>query len=148
MSVRPIGAGVASGPVIAEMTHGWNDSQRAGALALGGLLRSNPVLVGIMIVLSWLLGQRHHDRATGEPYESGILPTGSARLRLSVNFYLVAVFFVIFDLESAFLFAWALCVRQAGWTGYLDILIFIGILMAALAYLWREGALDWGTGQR
>ena len=70
------------------------------------------------------------------------------RLRLSVNFYLVAVFFVIFDLEVAFLFAWALCVRQAGWTGYLDSLIFIGILMAALAYLWREGALDRSTGQR
>jgi NADH-quinone oxidoreductase subunit A len=101
-----------------------------------------------IIVLSWLLGQRHHDRATGEPYESGILPTGSAHLRLSVNFYLVAVFFAIFDLESSFLFAWALCVRQAGWTGYLESLIFIGILMAALAYLWREGALDWGTGQR
>lgn len=77
-------------------------------------------LVGIMIVLSWLLGQRHHDRATGEPYESGILPTGSARLRLSVNFYLVAVFFVIFDLEGASSspgpFAFARRVGQDTWT--------------------------------
>ncbi len=104
-------------------------------------------LVGIMIALSWLLGQRRHDRPTGEPYESGVRSTGSARLRLSVNFYLVAVFFVIFDLESAFLFAWAVCIRQAGWTGYVESLIFIGILVAALAYLWRERALDWGTGR-
>jgi NADH-quinone oxidoreductase subunit A len=101
-----------------------------------------------MIVVSWLLGQRHQDRTTGEPYESGILSTGSARLRLSVNFYLVAMFFVIFDLESVFIFAWAICVRQAGWTGYIEIAIFIGILIAALLYLWREGALDWGTMRR
>jgi NADH-quinone oxidoreductase subunit A len=101
-----------------------------------------------MIVVSWLLGQRHQDRATGEPYESGILSTGSARLRLSVNFYLVAMFFVIFDLESVFIFAWAICVRQAGWAGYVEIAIFIGILIAALLYLWREGALDWGTMRR
>jgi NADH-quinone oxidoreductase subunit A len=105
------------------------------------------IVVGI-IVLSWLLGQRHQDRATGEPYESGILSTGSARLRLSVKFYLVAVFFVIFDLESAFIFTWAVCVRQAGWCGYIEILVFVGILMAALLYLWRDGALDWGSERR
>ena len=104
-------------------------------------------LVGIMIVLSWLLGQRHHDRTTGEPYESGILPTGSASAALRK---LLPRRRVLRHLRPRrrFLFAWALCVRQAGWTGYLDSLIFIGILMAALAYLWREGALDWGTGQR
>jgi NADH-quinone oxidoreductase subunit A len=107
-----------------------------------------PVIAAGMIVLSWLLGQRHQDRATGEPYESGILSTGSARLRLSVNFYLVAMFFVIFDLESVFIFAWAICVRQAGWTGYIEIVIFIGVLVAALLYLWREGALDWGDRRR
>jgi NADH-quinone oxidoreductase subunit A len=69
-------------------------------------------------------------------------------LRLSVNFYLVAVFFVIFDLESVFIFAWAICVREAGWAGYVEIVVFVGILLAALAYLWREGALDWGPDQR
>jgi NADH-quinone oxidoreductase subunit A len=98
-----------------------------------------------MLGLSSLLGQRHTDRATGEPYESGIVSTGSARLRLSAEFYLVAMFFVIFDLEAVFIFAWAIAFREVGWAGYSEILVFIGILIAALIYLWRQGALDWGT---
>jgi NADH-quinone oxidoreductase subunit A len=60
-----------------------------------------------------------------------------------VRFYLVAVLFVIFDLEAVFIFAWAVAARQAGWAGYIEILVFIGVLAAALAYLWRVGALDW-----
>jgi NADH-quinone oxidoreductase subunit A len=96
-----------------------------------------------MLGISYVLGQRHRQRATGEPYESGIVSTGGARLRLSVRFYLVAVFFVIFDIEAVFIIAWALIVREAGWTGYLEILLFIGVLLAALVYLWRDGALDW-----
>ncbi len=103
------------------------------------------VLVATMLGLSSLLGQRHTDRATGEPYESGIVSTGSARLRLSAEFYLVAMFFVIFDLEAVFIFAWAIAFREVGWAGYSEILVFIGILIAALIYLWRQGALDWGT---
>ena len=106
------------------------------------------VLVASMLALSHILGQRHTDRATGEPYESGIVSTGSARLRLSADFYLVAMFFVIFDLEAVFIFAWAIAFREVGWAGYLEILIFIGILIAALIYLWRQGALDWGTVRR
>ena len=100
-----------------------------------------------MIGLSYFLGQRHEERATAEPYESGIVPTGDARVRLSAKFYLVAMFFVIFDLESVFVFAWAVSAREVGWTGYLEILVFIFILLAALVYLWRLGALDWGTQQ-
>ena len=100
------------------------------------------VMAGGMLLLSWLLGQRHRERATGEAYESGMVPTGSAEGRFSVEFYLVAVFFVIFDLEAVFLIAWAACVREAGWAGYVEIVVFIAILMAALAYLWRVGALE------
>ncbi len=96
-----------------------------------------------MIALSYVLGQRHHERATGQPYESGIVSTGTARVRLSANFYLVAMFFVIFDLESVFIFAWAIVIRQTGWLGYSEALVFIAILIAALIYLWRMGALDW-----
>lgn len=103
------------------------------------------LLVGAMVGLSYVLGERHHDRATGEPYESGILTTGSARLRLKVNYYLVAMFFVIFDLEAAFIYAWAVAFRQLGWAGLAEITIFIGFLLAGLVYLWRVGALDWGT---
>jgi NADH-quinone oxidoreductase subunit A len=103
------------------------------------------LLVAAMLGLSSVLGERHSQKATGEPYESGIVSTGSARLRLSADFYLVAMFFVIFDLEAVFLVAWAVAARQAGWAGYIEVLIFIGILGAALVYLWRIGALDWGA---
>jgi NADH-quinone oxidoreductase subunit A len=101
------------------------------------------MLVVAMLSLSFVLGQRHQDRATGAPYESGILSEGSARVRFSAKFYLVAMFFVIFDLEAVFLFAWAVAVRQTGWAGYAEVLLFITVLLATLAYLWRVGALDW-----
>ncbi len=102
------------------------------------------LLATAMIAVSYVLGQRHKERATGEPYESGIVSTGSAQLRFDVRFYLVAMFFVIFDLESIFIFAWAVAIRELGWTGYYEILIFIGVLVIVLIYLWRLGALDWG----
>ncbi len=101
------------------------------------------VLIASMIGISYVLGQKHKDRLTGEPYESGIVPTGSARVRFDVKFYLVAMFFVIFDLEAVFIYAWAVSIRETGWAGYLEVLTFIGILMAGLVYLWRMGALDW-----
>lgn len=101
------------------------------------------ILAAGMIGLSYILGEHHKDKATGEPYESGIVSTGSARLRLSAKFYLNAMFFVIFDLEAAFIFAWAVAIRELGWTGYIEAVIFIGVLIATLVYLWREGALDW-----
>jgi NADH-quinone oxidoreductase subunit A len=81
----------------------------------------------------------------GEAYESGIVPTGSGRVRFSVHFYLVAVFFVLFDLEAIFLFAWSLVAREAGWAGFWEAMIFILVLLAALLYLVRDGALDWQT---
>ena len=102
------------------------------------------MIVASMIGLSYLLGQRHRERATDEPYESGVAATGTARVRFDIKFYLVAVFFLIFDLEAAFLYAWAVAVRETGWTGYVEVLVFTGVLAAGLAYLWRLGALDWG----
>jgi NADH-quinone oxidoreductase subunit A len=105
------------------------------------------VIVGMLVVamlgVSYVLGQRHQDRATGSPYESGILSEGSARVRFPVKFYLIAMFFVIFDLEAVFIFAWAVAVRETGWTGYAEVLLFIMVLLATLGYLWRVGALDW-----
>jgi NADH-quinone oxidoreductase subunit A len=106
------------------------------------------VMVAGMLTLSYLLGERHQERATGEPYESGIVSTGSARLRFSAKFYLIAMLFVIFDLEAVFIFAWAVAFRELGWTGYLGALVFIGVLVAALIYEWRVGALDWGGRQK
>lgn len=106
------------------------------------------VLVAGMLGLSYVLGERHKEKATGEPYESGVPPTGSARLRFDVKFYLIAMFFVIFDLEAAFLFAWAIALRELGWLGYLEVVVFVGVLLVALVYLWRVGALDWGPSRR
>jgi NADH-quinone oxidoreductase subunit A len=103
------------------------------------------LLVAGILVVSYLLGQRHSDRATGSPYEGGILSEGSAHVRLSAKFYLVAMFFVIFDLEAVFLFAWAVAARSLGWPAFWETVVFVGILVAALAYLWRIGALDWNT---
>lgn len=105
-------------------------------------------LVASILAVSYLLGQKHEDRATGFPYESGILSEGSARVRLSAKFYLVAMFFVVFDLEAAFIFAWAVAAREVGWPGYWEMFIFVGILVVALGYLWRLGALDWNPTRR
>jgi NADH-quinone oxidoreductase subunit A len=115
-------------------------------------LAASVVVLAGMLIFSFLLGQRHHEAATDDPYESGILPTGSARVRYDVLYYLVAMFFVVFDLEAVFIFLWAVALRRVGWTGYIDATVFIGVLVAGLAYLWRLGALDWGRlgrgGQR
>ena len=105
-------------------------------------------LLVFMVAFSYILGQRHRERATGVPYESGVASTGTARIRFDIKFYLVAMFFVIFDVEAVFIFAWAIALREAGWTGYVEILIFIGVLLAALVYLWRLGGLDWGPRGR
>ena len=107
------------------------------ALALG--------VVAAMVAVSYVLGERRPDAADQVPYESGIVPAGTGRLRYSVKFYLVAMFFVIFDVESIFIFAWAVAFRELGWTGYIEMVIFMAVLLAALAYLWRLGALDWGA---
>lgn len=106
------------------------------------------LLVGFMVGFSYILGQRHTERATGEVFESGMLPTGSAELRFSAHFYLVAMFFVIFDLEAVFIITWAIAFEQLGWLGYAGVAVFIGILLAVLVYEWRIGALDFGLSGR
>ena len=103
------------------------------------------VFVTAAMLASYVLGQRHWEQATNTPYESGIVSEGSTPVRFSARFYLVAIFFVVFDLEAVFLFAWAVAAREAGWAGYWEVVIFIGVLMAALIYLWGIGALDWAT---
>jgi NADH-quinone oxidoreductase subunit A len=104
--------------------------------------------VATIVGLSWFLGERHHGRTTGEPFESGIAPSEFPSGGLSIEFYRVAVFFVIFDVETVFVFAWAVALRDAGWSGYWEMLVFMGVLVAALVYLWRSGALDWGASRR
>lgn len=100
-------------------------------------------VIGIILLVSWLLGPRHQEPATGLPYEGGVASEGTARVRLSAKFYLVAMFFVVFDLEAVFIFSWAVAARELGWPGYWEIVIFVGVLAVALAYLWKLGALEW-----
>ena len=101
------------------------------------------LVVVVMLGLSYVLGQRHREPATDSQYESGIVSQGSTHARVSVKFFLVAAFFVVFDLEAVFLFLWAVAGRDLGWPGYTEVLIFSGILLVAFFYLLRTGALDW-----
>ncbi|MEJ7740548.1 MAG: NADH-quinone oxidoreductase subunit A [Chitinophagaceae bacterium] len=102
------------------------------------------ILLAAILGLSYVLGQHHNDRATGEPYEGGIIESGSARLRFSSQFYLVAMLFVIFDIEAVFIILWALGFYELGWPGYIGAAIFIGQLVVVLIYEWGIGALDIG----
>jgi NADH-quinone oxidoreductase subunit A len=106
------------------------------------------VVAGLILTLSWLLGERQSHGSEAEQYESGIKPAGPLPQRLSVEFYQIALFFVIFDLEAVFIFAWAVSARRLGWLGYFEILFFVLLLFAGLVYLWRVGALDWGPAGR
>ncbi|MBP1649665.1 MAG: NADH:ubiquinone oxidoreductase subunit [Bacteroidetes bacterium] len=106
------------------------------------------LIVGAMYGLSYIIGERHKGLATGVPYESGIKVTGSARVRFPSRFYLVAMLFVLFDLEVVFIFAWAVAARESGWPGYWVLLGFVAILVVGLVYEWRMGALDWFPGTR
>lgn len=121
------------------------------------LLYASLVLTVIagMLVLPSLLGERHgrkairrRERGTDQPYESGIQPTGSAHLRVPIQYYLMAMLFVAFDMEAVYLYAWAVVAREAGWRGFVMVAIFIGVLLVALVYLWRAGALDMGRDRR
>lgn len=106
------------------------------------------VVAGLILTLSWLLGERQYHGSDAERYESGIKPAGPLPRRLSVEFYQIALFFVIFDLEAVFIFSWAVSARKLGWLGYLELLVFVLLLFAGLVYLWRVGALDWGAAGR
>lgn len=101
-------------------------------------------MVGVPV---WL-GGRYWGRAKNEPFESGVVSAGGARMRLSAKFYLVAMFFVIFDIEALFLYTWAITVREAGWAGFAVVCIFVAELLLGLVYLCRIGALDWAPAQK
>lgn len=105
-------------------------------------------LVLTMLGLSWLLGEHRANAATNDPFESGVVSVGNAQGRISVDFYLIAIFFVIFDLETVFIFAWAIAFFELGWQGYFSMLVFVAVLVIALIYEWRSGALDWGIKTR
>lgn len=96
-----------------------------------------------MIALSYVLGERHSSPARNAPYESGIEPTGSARLRYGLRYYLMALFFLLFDVEAVIVFAWAVAARELGWPGYFVVVLFVVTLVVGLVYAWKLGGLDW-----
>ena len=124
---------------VSTQPHNW---------ALAAFLLGVLGLCAFMLLLSSILGSRAWGRSKNEPFESGIVSTGDTRLRFSAKFYLVAMLFVIFDVEALFLFAWAVSVRESGWAGFIEATLFIAILVAGLVYLWRIGALDWAPESR
>ncbi len=106
------------------------------------------VIVVTMLIASALLGERHREPQTGTTYEGGVVPVGPVYARVASEFYLVAAFFVVFDVETIFLFAWVIAARSFGWSAFAALAVFVGLLGSALAYLWRVGALDWNRRMR
>ncbi|HWQ56582.1 MAG TPA: NADH-quinone oxidoreductase subunit A [Bryobacteraceae bacterium] len=101
-----------------------------------------------MIGASFLLGRRVRNRVKDMPYECGIAPTGNARERFSVKFYLVAMLFIVFDIEAIFLFPWAVVYRELKMFAFLEMAIFIILILAGFFYIWKKGALDWSHQDR
>ena len=103
-------------------------------------------LIAIILFLARWVGERKTSPEKAMPYECGIIPTEMGGYRPSIPFYLVAVFFVIFDVEAAFIFSWAVAMMDLGWAGWLRISFFIVLLLMTLVYVWKKGGLDWGPG--
>jgi NADH-quinone oxidoreductase subunit A len=100
-------------------------------------------LVAVIVVLSELLGKKKHFPAKDMPYECGMDPIGDARSRYTVRFYVIAMFFIVFDIEAIFLYPWAVVFKSLGWFGFVEMLVFIGIIAVGLVYVWGKGALEW-----
>jgi NADH-quinone oxidoreductase subunit A len=127
-----------------SVTATYSPDYWALAIFIVGVVGMCAFMLGIPV---WL-GGRDWGRAKNEPFESGVVPQGGARLRLSAKFYLVAMLFVIFDVEALFLYAWAVSAREVGWMGFIEVTVFVLFLLAGLLYLWRIGALDWAPEAR
>ncbi len=106
-------------------------------------------LIGLLLLVASWIGEKKPGVEKLRPYESGIIPTGVARLRYPVPFYLVAIFFLLFDVEGAYIFSWAIAWEKLGWAGWLQISFFIAVLILGLVYVWVKGGLEWGpTGEK
>ena len=103
------------------------------------------LLAAGLLTASRLLGKRVRNRVKDMPYESGMVPTGDARQRFSVKFYLVAMLFILFDIEAIFLYPWAVVYRELQMPGFFEMLIFVILILSGFFYIWKKGALDWST---
>src|SRR5271166_3181087 len=103
------------------------------------------VIAAALIGLSFFLGKKVKDVIKDTPYECGIAPTGSARERFSVKFYLVGIVFILFDIEAVFLYPWAVVYRELKMFAFVEMLLFIVLVMSGFFYIWKKGALDWSA---
>jgi len=124
--------------------HGEAPPSAESLLSLGLYALIAVLLIGALLGLTWVLGRKTHSPLKDEPYESGVAPSGSARLREPVPFYLVAIFFIVFDVEAVFIVSWAVAWDLVGWAGFAQVCFFIFILFLGLVHLWKMGGLDWG----
>ena len=99
----------------------------------------------VSVFLSNILGPSNPSPEKSAPYECGMPAVGDARERQSVKFYLVAMIFLLFDIEVAFLYPWAMALRDLGWSGFVQVLLFMALLLSGYIYVWRKGVLDWGN---
>src|SRR5246127_1469905 len=102
------------------------------------------VIAAALVGLSFLLGKRVQNKVKDQPYECGMTPVGDARERFSVKFYLVAMLFILFDIEAIFLYPWAVILRQLKMFGFWEMLVYVGIVLVGFFYVWKKGVLDWG----
>ena len=100
-------------------------------------------IAGAIVILSTLVGRHRYSRAKFQPYECGMLPVGDARQRFSVKFYMVAMLFILFDVEAVFLYPWAIIFKELRVFGFIEMMVYIGIVLVGLWYVWKKGVLDW-----
>jgi NADH-quinone oxidoreductase subunit A len=103
-------------------------------------------IAGAIVILSWLIGQHKPTRAKLSPYECGVQPVGDARERFSVKFYMVAMLFILFDVEAVFLYPWAIILRDLKMFGFWEMIVYMAVFLVGLFYVWKKGVLDWGLG--
>ena len=120
------------------------DPIEADILPLGLYIAAAVLLIGILLLAAWWLGDKKRSAAKEIAYESGVIPTGTARLAYPVPFYLIAIFFIVFDVEAVFIFTWAAAWDLLGIPGMIHITFFIIVLLLGLAWLWLKGGLEWG----
>lgn len=134
--------------LISAATEGMPSPWEPGAFTLMLYAGIVLALLGTILFLAGWLGVRHVTPVKASPYESGVAATGSARFRYPVPFYLVAAFFLVFDVEVTFIFSWAVAFERLGWQGWLQISCFIGVLFVSLLYVWKKGGLEYGPKVR
>lgn len=102
----------------------------------------------VLVILSQLVGWRRKSRVKGQPYECGMMPRGDAQHRFSVKFYLIAIVFILFDIEAIFLIPWAVIFRDLKMKGFIEMMVYMVIVLAGFYYIWAKGIIDWNSPER